>query len=96
METWKVILALLSFAGIPSAVTAIVFSKIMKRMESRDKCMFLLMKMSMAGVELGEATAISYVNKRCNGEISLALDKAQKIRSEYTDFLTKQCVDSIQ
>ncbi len=58
--------------------------------------MYLLMRMSMVGMELSEATAISYKNNRCNGEITTALEKSQKIRCEYTEFLTKQCIENIQ
>ena len=100
MEIFKNVLTILSIIGIPCLVTAYVFNRIMKRLDddkkARDDHMFMLIGLSMAAVELSEATAISYKNGRCNGEITAALERAQKIKSEYTDFLTKRCVGSIQ
>lgn len=100
MEILQNILTILALIGIPSLVTAYVFNRIMKRLDddkkARDENTFLMIGLSMAAVELSEATAISYKNGRCNGEMTAALEKAQKIKNEYTDFLTKRCVGSIQ
>lgn len=100
MEIFKNVLTILSIIGIPSLVTAFVFNRIMKRMDddkkAREENMFMLIGLSMAGVDLSEATAISIKNNRCNGEMTTALEKTQKIKSEYTDFLKKQCVHNIQ
>lgn len=97
--TAEIIIAILTIAGIPSLVTAFVFNRIMKRMDTekqaRDDNMCMLIELSIASMELSEATAISYKNNLCNGEITAALDKAKKIKASYTEFMTRQCVKSI-
>jgi len=99
MEILKNILMILSIVGIPSLVTAFMFGKIVKRLDddkkARDDHMFLLINLSYTSMELSEATAISYKNQRCNGEIAAALDKAQKAKKDYSDFIAKQCVKSL-
>ena len=75
MEIFKNVLTILSIIGIPSLVTAFVFNRIMKRMDddkkAREENMFMLIGLSMAGVDLSEATAISIKNNRCNGEMTI-------------------------
>lgn len=99
-EIFKNVLAILAIAGIPSLVTAFVFNRIMKRMdrekEARDENMFMLIGLSMAGVDLSIITAISYKSDRKNGELTEAIEKARKMKCEYENFITKQCVGSIQ
>lgn len=100
MEIFKNVLTILSIIGIPSLVTAFVFNRIMKRLDNdkkaRDENMCMLISVTIASMELSEATAISYKSGRCNGEITSALEKAHKVKGEYTDFITKQCVQNIQ
>lgn len=93
MTIWQ----FLSYIGLPSAVVGFGFTIIIrmlnkqnKRNELRDKNMFLLIKLAYTGVELSEATAISYKNNRCNGEISSALIKAQSAKCDYNDFIMQQ------
>lgn len=92
----------LSFIGLPSAVTGFGFTIIIimlnrqsKKAELRDKNMFLLIKLAYTGMELSEATAISYVNKRCNGEISAALVKAQYAKTDYENFIIEQSASNM-
>ena len=100
MEIFKDILAVLTVIGIPSGVSMYVFNRIMKRLDEdkkiRDENMCMLIGLTYTAVELSEATAISYKNGRCNGEITSALDKSQDFKQKYTDFITHQCVKSIR
>jgi len=94
--TWTEFFKILAIAGIPSLVTAFVFHRIMKRLDHdkyiRDSNMIMLIGLSYTAVELSEAVAVSYKNQRCNGEITTALQKADKVKTEYTEFLRQQCV----
>lgn len=58
----------------------------------------LLIKMSMASLSLGEATAEAIQRNpamQCNGEMHEALDYAKRTKQEYRDFERKQTAESL-
>ena len=102
----KIIFAFIISMSIPSAVTAFCFWMIQKKITNRDnkrdeldkarkKNEFLLIRGIGAAIALGEASAIAIRDKKCNGEMSTALEYAQKVKHEQKDFLTEQGVENL-
>jgi len=98
---------ILSFIGIPSAVTAFAFGMLKyhidndrkereKREFTRDKNMVYLISCANASLDLSEAVAVSLKNGKSNGEIVAAQETANKLRQEYAAFLTAQGVKNLQ
>lgn len=96
----------LAAMSIPSAVTSLCFWGIQwnitkrdsKRDEldkAREKNEFLLIKSVGAAIALGEATAHALRDGKCNGEITAALEYAQRIKHEQKDFMTEQGVKNL-
>jgi len=91
----------LAFMGVPSAVTGLCFWAIQRNITKRDakrdelekareKNELLLIKGIGAAIALGEATARAIKDGKCNGELTAALEYAQKVKHEQKDFLTEQ------
>jgi hypothetical protein len=98
---------ILSFIGIPTAVTAFAFGMLKyyiernersreKRESVRDQNMVYLISCANASLDLSEAVAISLKNGKCNGEIAAAQETANRVRQEYAAFLTAQGVKNLQ
>jgi hypothetical protein len=92
--------------GVPSAVTAFCFWLVQKRITKREKQHveqetarkkneFLLIKSVGAALALGEATAHTIRDGKCNGEMSAALEYAQKVKHDQKDFMTEQGVENL-
>lgn len=97
---------ILAFMGVPSAVTGLCFWAIQKNMTKRDakrdeldkareKNEILLIRSVGAAIALGEATAHAIRDGKCNGEMSAALEYAQKVKHEQKDFMTEQGVKNL-
>lgn len=94
---------MLMFMGVPSAVTGLCFWAVQKNITKRDakrdererakeKNEILLIRSVGAAIALGEATACAIRDGKCNGDMSAALEYAQKIKHEQRDFMTEQGV----
>lgn len=96
MET---IIAILAAASIPSAIFAAYVRRMEKKIDEKDKAReeheFLIIKSINASMALGEATAHAIKDGKCNGEMSAALEYAQKVKHEQKDFLNRQAVHAI-
>lgn len=99
-------IAVLAFMGVPSAVTGLCFWAIQRNITKRDakreeidkareKNELLLIKGIGAAIALGEATARAIKDGKCNGELTAALEYAQKVKHEQKDFLTEQGVKNL-
>lgn len=91
------------FMGIPSGVTGLCFWAIQKTISKRDEKReeldkarerneTLLIKSVGAAIALGEATAHAIRDGKCNGEMTKALEYAQKVKHEQKDFLTEKAI----
>jgi hypothetical protein len=99
-------ITILAFLGVPSAVTGMCFWTIQKNITKRDakrderenareKNEILLIRSVGAAIALGEATACAIRDGKCNGELSIALAYAQKVKHEQKDFMTEQGVKNL-
>jgi hypothetical protein len=99
-------LTVLAFMGVPSAVTGLCFWTIQRNITKRDakrdeidkareKNELLVIKGIGAAIALGEATARAIKDGKCNGELTAALEYAQKVKHEQKDFLTEQGVKNM-
>lgn len=97
---------ILAFMGVPSAVTGLCFWAIQKNITKRDakrdevdkareKNEILLIRSVGAAIALGEATAHAIRDGKCNGEMTAALEYAQKVKHEQKDFMTEQGVKNL-
>lgn len=98
----EVILAILAAAGIPSTLVGILFHRLEKKMDQKEKAReeheFLVVKSINASIALGEATAEAVAripDANCNGDMHAALDYAKKVKHEQKDFLNRQAVHAI-
>lgn len=68
-----------------------------KREDARKKNEYLLIKGMSAAIALAEATAESVrrLDGKCNGKMSTALEYAQKVRDEQSDFLQSQGIENL-
>ena len=97
----EIILAFLAAMGIPSAITGFLFWGLKRNIEKRDKkaeereknteqLMLIIMKNSRATNVLAEATAKAVQripDAHCNGDMTKALELAEKIQKEEKDFM---------
>ena len=99
-------LTVLAFMGVPSAVTGLCFWAIQRNITKRDakrdeidkareKNELLVIKGIGAAIALGEATARAIKDGKCDGELTAALEYAQKVKHEQKDFLTEQGVKNL-
>jgi hypothetical protein len=97
---------ILVMMGVPSAVTGLCFWTIQRSITKRDakrdeldkareKNELLLIRSVGAAIALGEATAVSIRDGKCNGELSAALSYAQRVKHEQKDFMTEQGVKNL-
>ncbi len=97
---------ILVFWGVPSAVTGFCFWMIQKNITKRDterdeldkareKNEILLIRSVGAAIALGEATARAIRDGKCNGEMSTALEYAQKVKHEQKDFMMEQGIKNL-
>lgn len=95
----EIVCAIIAGAGIPSAIFAFYIRRMEKKMDEKDKAReeheFLIIKSINASMALGEATAHAIKDGKCNGEMSAALEYAQKVKHEQKDFLNRQAVHAI-
>lgn len=96
------IITIIVAAGIPSAICSLLFRKLEKRMDEKDKAReqheYLVIKGISASMALGEATAEAVQripDAHCNGDMHAALEYARKVKHEQKDFLNQQAVHSI-
>lgn len=89
-------------AGIPSAFCSLLFRKLEKKMDEKDRAReqheYLVIKSINASMALGEATAEAVQripDAHCNGDMHTALEYARKVKHEQKDFLNQQAVHSI-
>jgi len=96
-------------ACLPSAITGLCFwlieNKIQKesrnreeREKLREQQQLFLVKGVNAAITLGEATAKAMQripDAKCNGDMHVALEYAEKIKHEQRDFLEKQGIHQI-
>ena len=101
---WSVVWAALAAAGIPSAVVGILVAQLNKKIDKREKALeereqariksqTMTIKLIMAALSLGEATAEAVKripDTHCNGDMDGALEYAKKIKAEYRDFEHEQ------
>ena len=85
--------------GIPSAVTALLFRRMERRMDAREqdriKYELLSLRGTGAAIALGEACAVALKNGRANGETEAALEYARKIKHEQKDFLQEKAIQHV-
>lgn len=96
------LIAVVVAAGIPTAITGLLFRKLEKRMDEKDKARemheYLIVKGINASMALGEATAEAVAripDANCNGDMHAALEYARSVKHEQKDFLNKQAVHAI-
>lgn len=63
--------------------------------ECREKHQIILLKSINASICLGEATATAIKNGKSNGEVAKAMEYAEKIKHEQSDFLHEQGIKKI-
>lgn len=94
-----IIAAVLTAAGIPSALFAHYLRKIEKRREdeeaARRQYELYQVKMLTATACLCEANAIALQNGKCNGETHRALDHLKEVKHDQRDFLVSQGIDHL-
>jgi uncharacterized membrane protein YsdA (DUF1294 family) len=95
--------------GIPSAITGLAFWILKRYIDKREarreekeanneKLILLMLKMGKANNILAEATARAVQRipeAHCNGDMTSALEEAEKIRKEEKDFMFEQGVKHI-
>ena len=97
-----VIVAMIAAAGIPSALVGILFRRLEKKMDEKEKAReeheLLVVKSINASIALGEATAEAVAripDAHCNGDMHAALDYARKVKHEQKEFMNRQAVHAI-
>lgn len=95
-------IAVIAAAGIPTAITGLLFRQLEKRMDEKDRAReqheYLIIKSINASMALGEATAEAVQripDANCNGDMHAALEYARSVKHEQKDFLNKQAVHSM-
>lgn len=103
---WETLLIAMS---IPSAITGLLFKRLEKKLDKRDKenaekeeireqNEFMMVKSIGAAIALGEATARAVQripDARCNGDMHAALEYATSVKHEQKDFLIKRGIHEI-
>lgn len=96
------LIAIVAAAGIPTAITGLLFRRLEKRMDEKDKAReqhdYLIVKSINASMALGEATAEAVQripDAHCNGDMHAALEYARSVKHEQKDFLNQQAVHAI-
>ena len=106
---WSLVWTVAVAAGIPSALVGMLIRRLTKRIDKRDaekeakesariKNEAMLIKLSMASLSLGEATAEAVQripDAHCNGDMKKALEFAQGAKNEYREFEREQLARSL-
>ena len=109
MINWSIVWAVAVAAGIPSTLVGLLIRRLNKRIDKRDaekeakeaarlKHETMLIKLSMASLSLGEATAEAVQripDAHCNGEMHAALEFAKAAKVEYREFEREQTARSL-
>ena len=101
-QIWQFLLLL----GIPSLITGLGMSRILKRIARsdqerqeaetcRDQYNLLILRSVNANMTLGQVTAKALRDGHCNGEVSAALEEAASIRKEQEKFFNEQVSKNI-
>lgn len=107
--SWSVVWAVLAAAGIPSAVVGFLITRLNKKIDKREKAseereqariksQTMIVKLIMASLSLGEATAEALQripDAHCNGDMDSALTCAKNIKAEYRDFEHEQTAKAV-
>ena len=107
--TWSMVWAVLAAAGIPSAIVGFLIARLNKKMDRRElaneereqdriKSQTMTIKLIMAALSLGEATAEAVQripDAHCNGDMESALNYAKQMKAEYRDFEHEQTVKAV-
>lgn len=102
---WAVLLA----AGVPAALTGVLIGRLNRRIETRDaekdakdearmENIEMMIKLNMAALSLGEATAEAVQripDANCNGDMHEALAFAKQTKNEYREFERRQTARSL-
>jgi len=87
----EIIIAIISSTGILSIVFAAGFKSILKHINDdkkrREMAQGLLIDLSLASIDLGEANALALQRGKANGECDAALQRAREVREEHQKFL---------
>jgi transcription initiation factor IIE alpha subunit len=99
MTTQILLIILGALVSFGFGMLAFIIQRIEKQREHRDELrdmnMLYLINCQNATLSLTEAVAIAFKSGKCNGEIDAARAKAERVRAEYSDFLTKQGVTNL-
>ena len=99
--------ALLAFVCVPTLITGVFLWLFNRRMTKRDKKreavegarkerdLYIIDYIS-AVFAMGEATAIAVRDKKCNGDMTAALDYARIVKHKHRDFLNRQAIENLQ
>lgn len=105
----EIVVAIIIAAGVPSALFGLFLKRMEKQMDKREKVRermendrkkneVLLIRMTMASLSLGEATAKAVQripDAHCNGDMHTALSYAESIKHTYKDFVFEKAVDDM-
>ena len=87
----EIIIAIISSTGILGIIFAAGFKSLLKHINDDKKCREtaygLLIDISLASIDLGEANALALKRGEANGECEKALTKAQEVRANHAKFL---------
>ena len=96
------IITIIVAAGIPSAICSLLFRKLEKRMDEKDKAReqheYLVIKGISASMALGEATAEAVQripDAHCNGDMHAALNYAAECKHQLKNILTQVGVHAL-
>lgn len=63
--------------------------------QCREKYQVLMLRCSGAGIKLGKATARALRDGRANGEVTRALEYAERVEREQDDFMDEQATHKL-
>lgn len=109
MDVTAIIVAVISAAGIPTALTGLLIRRLEKKMDKKEKARekaehkrqeneLLIIKGIGASLALSEATAAAVQripDAHCNGDMHAALEYARKIKHKHKDFLYEEAINHI-
>lgn len=100
MDTIKMIITVLSSAGVFTCIVSILLKRFENRIDEKEKANItkdiLLIECTQASISLGEAMASELKNTgKTNGETEKALAYATDAKHKIKDFLTEQAMKNI-
>lgn len=107
--TWTIVWTALCAAGIPTAIVGVLIGLLNKKIDKRDKLReererarikneTMIIKLTMASLSLGEATAEAVQrlpDAHCNGDMTAALEFARDTKAAYRDFEHEQTAKTV-